>query len=269
MKTPFAMFIGLVVPILLSVHSAAQEPAAEEEYQSVFFSTGAHDPREIASVMDRLFAKRLTITPLIEHSAVVIRTSERDREEVMSVLKTLTPEPHMLRLRLALLRVNTPLSAEETARLSGPIAQVSKALDNLKKSGRLEFFNDAELTTLENQKAMIQMGDRVALPTGSTQIAGGRTTESFQWVEVGTIVSVVGKPDNQHLILELNYEKSFKPLGDRGSESGKVPTGISTLTHQSTLRIQNGHAQLVGSMSDRKAEDQTVVHLLIVSAEQL
>jgi hypothetical protein len=69
-------------------------------------------------------------------------------------------------------------------------------------------------------------------------------------------------------LIELDFSKSFvTPVG--GDDDSEQPQGTSQLTHQSTLRIKDGDAQMIGRMMSRQSDDQSHAIHLIVATEIL
>jgi hypothetical protein len=176
-------------------------------------------------------------------------------------------QSHSVRVQVLLVESGGGLDQDQRRQLSGPIAGVMKALNALTAEGKAIVVNHAELTALEEQKAMLQVGETVSLQTGSTKTGSGRETKSYRDVSLGTVIHVMTKVVEDFVVIEMDLSKSFVTPSD--GDDPERPEGISQLTHQSTVRINNGNAQLVGSMMSRRSGGEGHVVQLIVAAEVL
>ena len=182
-------------------------------------------------------------------------------------------ETHSVRVQVLLVESNGKLDHEDRRRLSGPNEEVIDAVNDLTAQGKATIANHAELTVLEGQQTMLQVGETVAIRTGTVRTGtvrsgSGRESNVYQDVSVGTLIKLTTEVVDDQVLIELNLSKSYvTPAGD--DDQSERPQGTSQLTHQTTLRIKNGTAQLSGRIMSRESDDRRPAVQLIVSAEIL
>ena len=249
----------------------ASEVSEADELQTILFPTGVHDPGSLAIAIQQVFTRdvEMSITPLKEQAMLVIRAPQKHREEIMRMLKELTPREQVLRVRVMLLEASAPISDPALEKFNGPTPQVVSAIEQWKKEKSLQLVNDSELTLIPNQPARMQIGEQVNLQTGKVQIGPGRTATQSNQYQIGTAISILTSIDGDEIAVELNFEKSFLRELSRNDDSDLTPASIVTLSHESTHRLFDGHAELVGRFTDQSPGHQSVTQLLIVTVKRL
>jgi len=174
---------------------------------------------------------------------------------------------HSIRIQVLLVESSNDLGQDELQKLSGPSGSVMKTLMQLAADDKAAIVNHAELTVLEEQKAMLQIGETVSVRTGTIRSRAELESRTYQNVSVGTLISLMTKVVDDHVVIDFDFSKSFvKPREDDDSERRE---GTTQLTHQSTLRIKNGDAQLVARMMSHESGQEPAAAHLIVAAEIL
>jgi hypothetical protein len=249
----------------------ASDDSEEVELQTTIFSTGVHDPRSVAVAALQVFSDdvEMSITPLTEQRMLIVRAPEKHRDEIMQVLKTLTPQEQVLRVRVMLLEAAAPISDQALERFNGPTLEVISAIEQCKNEKSIQLVNDLEQTLIPNQPSRIQVGEQVNLQMGKMQIGPGRTATQSKQYEIGTALSILTSIDGKEIAVELEFTKSFLRSTSHSEDSDVTPASIATLTHQSTHRLTDGHAELVGRLTDRSSEQRTTTQLLIVAVKKL
>ena len=135
----------------------------------------------------------------------------------------------------------------------GAANDVAARVQELESAGKIDLIDRFRLTTIENQKALVQLGRTAAVVTGRAFGGrGGPVRDSYQQQQFGTLVSAIGKLDGNAVILELTIEKSQLERRDAADElqpgADIAPPATQTLTSQATVRIANGATVLVGGM---------------------
>ena len=148
---------------------------------------------------------------------------------------------HSIRVQVLLVESSGNLDQDERRQLSGPSDRVMKALKELTTEGRATIVNHAELTVLEEQQTMLQVGETVAVRTGSIRTGSGQESKVYKDVSIGTLIKLQTKVVDDYVLIDMDFSKSFVTPG--GSDDDPVrPEGTSQLSHQSTLPIKNGNA---------------------------
>lgn len=174
---------------------------------------------------------------------------------------------HSVRIGVMLVESSGDLNRELRDGLSGKTDSVKDAIQKITNEGVAQVVNQAELTVIEEQETMLQIGETVAVVSGSSRISGGRVINNYNMMQVGTILSVTSKVMGDQVLVDLDFTKSF--LTPKSDDDPDRPQGTATLTHQSTMRIKDGHSQLVGRMMSRESADQVQAYQLIVAVDVL
>ena len=153
----------------------------------------------------------------------------------------------------------------DAAQFSGPTEEVRERIESLETDGALYAANSMHLTVVENQRAVLQVGKTVAVVTGTNFFGGTRRANSYQDRQVGTLVSVQAvASDEGGIAMNLQFEKSeVQAAGPGGADEQPIPATTTTLTHQSTVQLKDGHSMLVGTLVDRSGDQSTGAYLVI------
>ncbi len=175
---------------------------------------------------------------------------------------------HSIRVQVLLVESSGNLDPGERGQLSGPSDQVMKALKEFTTEGKATIVNHAELTVLEEQQTMLEVGETVSLRTGSMRTGSGQESKVYTNASIGTLIKLQTKVVDEYVVIDINFAKSFVTPGG-GDDDSERPESTSQLSHQSTLQIKNGNAQLVGRMMSRQSGDQRRAVQLVVAADVL
>ena len=154
----------------------------------------------------------------------------------------------------------------------------AERLAELDKAGKVKSLSRYRLATVENQPAVLQFGERVAVVTGRV-FAGGRaegargfSQESVAQENVGAIFNVTTRVESDESILvELKAEQTRlappapKPVDDNAAEAGPPRTATETMTSQTTVRVSPGKSVVAGSKTTRTPQG-TIQSWILVSA---
>ena len=140
--------------------------------------------------------------------------------------------------------------------LSASSESVSVLIRALQDSRRLDVLARPQVRTLDNQKAFIQVGQRVPRITASNITEGGLQTNTVELENVGLILGVTPRvsPDGT-VVMEIDAEKS-----SLGPEQEGIPISINvdgnvirsprinTTTAQTTVSAVNGETIILGGL---------------------
>jgi type II secretory pathway component GspD/PulD (secretin) len=119
----------------------------------------------------------------------------------------------------------------------------------LEADGRLEVLSRPQILTADNQKATIDIGDRIPLITDSRVTELGATINSFHYENVGVSLTVTPRisPDG---FVKMEVEPTVSQLS---SSSVTVSPGInSPIISQrkatTTVSVQNGQSVIIGGL---------------------
>ncbi|MEM1070333.1 MAG: hypothetical protein AAGG48_31810 [Planctomycetota bacterium] len=172
-----------------------------------------------------------------------------------------------VRINVLLVNSDGNLTDADRKKLNGKTDAVLESLEALKASGKLRVANHCEMVVIEDTAATFQIGEMVPMRTGSTRSIGGRRTNVYQDASVGTLVKLRTKVVEDGISVQISFAKSS--VKGEVSDDTEEPQGVSTLSHQASLGIKNGTAQLMGGMSERGSDDSDRGSWLIVSAETM
>jgi type II secretory pathway component GspD/PulD (secretin) len=175
--------------------------------------------------------------------------------------------------------------------LSGPTDKIVERVKALEKAGKLAVNKRFRLTTVDNQKAMAQVGAQVPRVTGVTRVGGfggrrgggegfggeggtgglggGGFASSISYNNVGTLVSVQPRVVGESVVMEIKISSSDVATRPDGPVLGANPAGEpiradhqNTLTIETIGRIASGNTILLGGIAGN--DDRQVV---LVSAK--
>jgi hypothetical protein len=160
---------------------------------------------------------------------------------------------------------------EHAVELSGPSDEVAARVRELESEGQIVVIDRVRLTTLEGHKTLVQAGRNA--PIATAQSLGGRggpVQRSYQYQELGTLISATARADGDAVVVELEVEKSQleQRAGKPRPEDEFVPLGTETLTLQVTARIGSGRTVLAGGLEER-ADAESSAQLVLASARLL
>ena len=116
-----------------------------------------------------------------------------------------------------------------------------------------------ELTAVEGQRSMLQIGERVPVVTGATINPRGRLN-NYRDQTIGTLLSVLAKAsDDGGIAIQLQFEQSELVAAAQAEEDQVVPQSTETLTQNTTIQLRDGHAQHAGTLKSRTGEAYLVV----------
>jgi len=119
----------------------------------------------------------------------------------------------------------------------------------LEKTGKLNFINRLQLTTLEEQPAYVQFGALTARVTGRAT-TGLTVVPIYNDINLGTVAQVTGRvADDGSIVAQVMVERSALAGGDEGPFDPNLltpPKGVDRLTTQSTVRLKPGEPLMIG-----------------------
>jgi type II secretion system protein D len=128
-------------------------------------------------------------------------------------------------------------------------SDISFVLRALEADGRLEVLSRPQILTADNQKATIDIGDRVPLVTDSRTTPQGDTINTFAYEDVGVSLTVTPRisPDG---FVKMEVEPTVSQLS---SSSVTVSPGINTPVISqrkatTTVSVQNGQSVIIGGL---------------------
>jgi hypothetical protein len=203
----------------------------------------------------------------ISNVLLIQTTAEEDQERVLAVLQQLDRTPRTIRVQLHLLKSRGEGFAEvDVASLSGSTDMVLKSIKTLESMGRAYVANRMELTAIENNPAMLQVGEDVPLLAATTSVPGRGSSNNYRTMSVGTLFKVQARLSGESdIVMEVEFEKSevSSPVSDADEEHQPAPQGVARLTHQATSRIHDGGSLLVGTLVSQSNDGASEAYLIL------
>lgn len=271
MKTSCALMIALFCGAanFLPAQDLGNQPAdVQPSTETIVYPIREGLPRDLASLLMELYPDS-QIAAIQEHNVLLIRAAAASRDELMGVLTKLDRPKQTLVLHAYLLRSHgSPLSVEETAGLSGSRDEVLGRIADLQKRDQLSIENRIEITTIEDQEAMVQIGKQIPVVSGTSITSSRGRTNSYRQIATGTILSVKARttPDDL-IVMEINFEKSDVDYPAASTEdAAATPAEVSTLTHQTTVQFADGHAVLAGTLVGKPVASSGHSYLVVTAS---
>ena len=161
-------------------------------------------------------------------------------------------------------------SDQFVAELTGSSERVATRVRELQAEGRAVVIDRIRLTTLEDQKMLVQSGRTAPVATGRSFRGSGQPQTSYQQQSFGTLLSGTAQVDNDAIVVEFQIERSQLERSAENSESDDrfVPPATGSLTAQTTVRIRSGHT-IVASGLDETSGGESTAQLILASARLL
>ncbi len=156
---------------------------------------------------------------------------------------------HALEIEILLVEHHVDAESKDRIDLNQPADKITARVRELETSGKITSVDRIRLTTLENQRAMVQTGQQAPVVSGVMSAArGGPPRSTFQNVSIGTVMSAMAKVDSDSIVIALDIEKSqLEPPPVPADDETFQPRGILTLTSQVTVSVKDGETVLVTS----------------------
>jgi Ca2+-binding EF-hand superfamily protein len=271
------LFPGLCVPTITFAQDAADSTQSKKQAQA---KAAAKDPdhvllhvlqstpvRDVAESLAQLFRseKELQIIPDVTNNALLVRGPRNQVSAVVEALKKLDQPPKLITLEISLVEV---LGDAKIApdRLNGPLHEVQSALEELQAQNAVLVTDSIQITTLDNQPAKVQIGRQVPTIT-STQVTSRGRTHSTEYLSVGTLVSLTPRVNRNHVVLELDLEKSDVRPAPPTDDETPLPPEMITVTLQTTVAVEDGHALLMEAARTRSHDKTTTNACLVLGVD--
>ena len=271
----FKLFTISLCLLLVGLVVAQEEKPTQDKPQAatseiVVYPASNSPASHLAAILPGVLeddSVRVTADPM--GNLLLIRAGADSRDKVLSLLKALDRPQRTVIVDAYLLKLKgEPLSDEEAAALSGPSDAVAEKITALQADERLVVANHIELAALENQPSILQVGEQVAVAAGVTSVGSGRRMINYKDHRVGTMLKVEARTTPADaIVLNMDFERSGleaadEPKDDEDAEA-QTPRSLTTLTHQTTLSLPNGHARLSGALSGGTASDSRHAYLVV------
>lgn len=254
---------------------SAQEAAPASESRDLLFLARHAPASSIADLVRSALGEAPGSSVMIEpvSNALLVRAPAEDLERVANLLEQIDRPPAVIAFDVTILRMTSGATQLSTEDLSGDPAKVEARIAELEKAGSVELIDRLHLTTLDNQKAQVQVGQNVLVRQPGESVGfPGRPQQravSYRVEDVGTLVTVMPRRAGDAVVAELAVEKSWfpaaKPSVDGDDEATSPGPAKEILQAKATLRLPPGEAVLLGGNDALVAGNRSRVAVIITA----
>ena len=242
-------------------------------------------------VLQDVSPKQVVIVPVVMGNNLIVSGPPEAVEEVVQLIEDLDHPGAMVRLEVVIAEAPAgPLAAapsspsaekKDTEAKTAPVKELGgEQLHVVPKPDKMEVMIRGQLTTLDNQPAFFQMGQRVPRVT-STMAGAMGTTSNVSLDNVGFIIGLTPRvgPDGA-VTMELDVEESRLGSAEEGAPLATPKDGqtirspiVETLMSQATVRIPDGQTiTLAGVARQGKSGKQRFIlvtpHMVPIAGEK-
>ncbi len=218
-------------------------------------------------------ALRVAIAPDSVTNCLVISGPPEAVEEVRLLAEKLDTQPPMVQFEMEM--GEAPVGDAKHGEVlasegSAPPAERPNAFRVLERPKTMKTAARARVLTLDNQPALIQLGQRVPRVAGVSKSAAAGTAQSVTLDNVGLILGVTPRINVKEgtVVLQVNAEDSQLgpenegvPLSATGDKAVRSPR-IDTVVVQTTVMIPDGKTIILGSIARQGKTDKELVIIL-------
>jgi type II secretory pathway component GspD/PulD (secretin) len=190
-------------------------------------------------------------------------------------------EAHTVTIEVLIADLRHGDSAKDVA---GDLSGDPKArIQELEKAGKLDSLTRVQLTTVEDQKASLHVGQRAARIVGSQRIGGGfggggigggggvGQVNNITFENVGLMLGVTPQVRRDGLVvMSINIERSQLGPAEEGPVISKLADGeairaatTDTLTTQTTISARSGQSVVVGMQQTKQKARQSELLIIV------
>lgn len=230
---------------------------ADEERNAILISGSQSEYRAVMSVINQLDRRPLEV--LIEVTIADVELTDRLEYGVRWFFQTDSGSRSLSQGLVG----PPPVSATPTLGLSYTysVTNAAAVIDLLSSITDVEVISAPQLMVLNNQEALLQVGDQVPFQTGQTETSGGGDSSSFTLLDTGVILRVTPRVNQGGLVL-MDIEQEVSSASLDAAAAFITPT-ISKRNINTTVAVQSGQTIALGGLiKDSKANTKVGVPVL-------
>jgi type II secretory pathway component GspD/PulD (secretin) len=264
--------VALLVGLTLAVAAIGEEgPGAESKRGAYVVKYAAS--KDLAAILSKHFkgAADIQAGPEGTTHTLLVRASPAIFDEVMKLLDLLDRKPHSVAVEVFLLEVPARKGTDKETGinekdLSGPLADVVKNLDALRKKGQLASVKRIQIAAQEGHLASLSVGENKPYTVGENVTARGLRQATVMYRSLGTIVQVTPQvAADRSVTLALKVEDSRMSTPEDGGQASSLRApAFPVMTLTSKVTVRSGQAVLVKDSST--TEKGAAQMLVVVSA---
>jgi hypothetical protein len=217
-----------------------------------------------------LSASRVAIASSPVSNSLVISGPPDAVEEMRSLVERLDQRPGLVLLDVEIGEAPIEAKPGETPNTDAKATSARpSSFRLLERPAKMEITAHARLTTLDNQPAFVQLGQRMPMISGVTRSSMGGSMNSITFQNVGLILGVTPRicPDGT-VTMQIDVEQSQlgpenegTPMSSTGDRVVRSPR-TDAATVQTTVDVPDGKTIILGSITRQGKTDKELVTIL-------
>jgi len=228
-----------------AVRAQDRQPTKPESVETLVYQAASTPVADLAAAIENILEVG-AVKSLPVRNALVITGPRAKLDRVASILMKLDKPMAMLHYHLHLLELSGDTNKDDLPEFSGSAAQIAARIRDLKKQGKIASLTEIKVSSLENNPATFQIGERVGVVTSTSSSRPGYTQRSVRFEQTGQLLRVTARVAGEEIVAEVDFEKSsLKP--QKGEK--ELARGSDTFTVKSTVRLKPGQTVNLGSVA--------------------
>jgi type II secretory pathway component GspD/PulD (secretin) len=262
------------------------QSAAGQKVKHVVYDVKHGAARDLAELLGKLYKAEPAVQalPAPVRNALVLSAPANTMDEMLDLLKRLDRRPRLVEVEVLVAEVQPlkgesgkpalPVNELDEREFTGSAAAVIAKLQELRTKGLLGELRRFRLTTAENQRGSLQIGESRPYTTGVAGGLGKGGPRSFLYRNVGTIVRTTPQfGEGNKIILDLHLSEARMRRPEDGvvvgAENGQPvrATEFIHTTFEGKVTVASGEAVAVTGVRTQSTSGRHQT-LVIVTARQ-
>jgi len=248
---------------------------------TVVYEVKYGDPENLKNILENIIGENAKVQADTEARRVVVTASNEEHRRIAQIINEIDQQPYQVTLEAKVVEVSTDALSRFGFEFSSPInvnfteggaagsnrvldfqairrdpIQISATLDALISSGEAKSLANSKISTINNRKATILIGDRVPYTTSDAE-----GNQSVEFIESGISLEITPRINSDN-----NITTEIKPVvsyiyGWKGPNS-EIPW-LKTREASATVRVADGETIVLGGLlNEQEKESLTRVPIL-------
>lgn len=224
---------------------------AEDETVGIYFANYSPAAELAKSVMEILgddAANGIMIEAEPTTNSLLVRGEPEVASKIHELLKQLDRKPATVFVEAVIVDIQAKQRPEMIAVDAGG-ASADQVIEAMAKQGDLQILARVQLSTISNQAAFIQLGERKPKVSGVRTSSQG-VTRTVELENVGLTLGLTPRVTPEGTVMiETDLERSDLAPREQGvelSSQGDRAVAVNTLSIQTTVCVQNGQTVVLG-----------------------
>lgn len=263
-----AILCALLTATVFAQDAPAKQPKAKPDTQRLLITVRSAAAVDLVEVLKQSYANDASVSLVAEPrtNSILVAGPEKALREIEGLLKRLDMPAKSVAIKVTYLRFEDK-DGSAVKRFDKPIAtdDLAKEIVSLRKENSATV-STLDITAIENERGMAQIGDQVPVTTGVYRRPGGAAQRQTQYMNAGVIVSATPIVEERgDVLVSLNFNMSKIETPEPKDDEEFAPSTTRTLTAESTYRIATGQAVPLGKWRV-ELDGKTYSEVVVVSA---